>query len=273
MQFVGTWRWCSSLCASGIKGRHCWNEKQMLVRNSPDCSSFFLFSCLGFEHRLTPSPSLLLPLSAEYISTLLFFSLFSYFDTSCTWSYSCISTVTATFSSLLPQADKVFLWLQPSNSWTQRLSAPLMSMEEGKNEKERGVVVTEALSLWGLVSCLTLRFATLTESLFEAERQEEAQLAALCACAALDGLWCCITLSTAVKGGMESSSNFIIQHSLLSHSALSTQHVRESTLSFHGGHPLLRWCLMCRPDMTQETLKHINNDCTRLCHSLYKRPA
>lgn len=34
---------CSMLCASGIKGRHCWNEKQMLVRNSPDCSSFSFF--------------------------------------------------------------------------------------------------------------------------------------------------------------------------------------------------------------------------------------
>lgn len=68
MHFVGTWRWwqCCSLCASRIKGRHCWNEKQMLVRNSPDCSSFFLFSCLSFQHCLSPSP----PLSLLCISTL-----------------------------------------------------------------------------------------------------------------------------------------------------------------------------------------------------------
>lgn len=37
-----TWRRCQGgvLCVSGFKGRHCWNEKQMFRRNSPDCSSF-----------------------------------------------------------------------------------------------------------------------------------------------------------------------------------------------------------------------------------------
>lgn len=45
-------------CASGIKGRHCWNEKQMLVRNSPDCSSFVFF----FKPQLrTRPPSVALP--------------------------------------------------------------------------------------------------------------------------------------------------------------------------------------------------------------------
>lgn len=56
-----------------------------------------------------------------------------------------------------------------------------------------------------LVSCLALRFATLTGSLFGAERREEAQLAALCAHAALDGPLCCITLCTAVKGGWKAA--------------------------------------------------------------------
>lgn len=35
--------WSGLLCALGIKERYCWNEKQMLVRNSPDCSRFFFF--------------------------------------------------------------------------------------------------------------------------------------------------------------------------------------------------------------------------------------
>lgn len=56
-----------------------------------------------------------------------------------------------------------------------------------------------------LVSCPALRFATLTGSLFGAERREEAQLAVLCAHAALDGPLCCITLCTAVKGGWKAA--------------------------------------------------------------------
>lgn len=90
--------------------------------------------------------------------------------------------------------------------------------------------------MWDLVSCRTLRFATLTESLFEAERQEEAPAAALCA--ALD--WTSVLHHTThgSERGMESSSNFINQHSLPSRRTPSTQYVREHTLSFHSGHPL-----------------------------------
>lgn len=61
-------RWwpCCLFCASEIKGRHCWNEKQMLARNSPDCSTFFhaWASNAASVHRSPPyflsfSPSLL----------------------------------------------------------------------------------------------------------------------------------------------------------------------------------------------------------------------
>lgn len=33
-----------AVCCVRIKGVHCWNEKQMLLRNFPDCSIFHLFS-------------------------------------------------------------------------------------------------------------------------------------------------------------------------------------------------------------------------------------
>lgn len=57
--FFFSWWPCCLFCASGIKGRHCWNELQMLARNYPDCSSFF--SCLSFECCLSLSLSPLLP--------------------------------------------------------------------------------------------------------------------------------------------------------------------------------------------------------------------
>ncbi len=50
--------------------------------------------------------------------------------------------------SFFSKQRKFFSLALPPNIWTQRLSAPLMSMEEGKNEKERGVAATEALSLY-----------------------------------------------------------------------------------------------------------------------------
>ena len=86
-QSAGTrrrWR-CCWLCASGIKGRHCWNEKQMLVRNSPDCSSFFFFharasSAASFLLSLSLSLSLLYPLSS--------FSPWALTHAIPTWSYS-----------------------------------------------------------------------------------------------------------------------------------------------------------------------------------------
>lgn len=76
----------------------------------------------------------------------------------------------------------------------------------------------------------------MTESQFEAERQEEAPAAALCV--ALD--WTSVLHHTTLgsERGMESSSNLIKQHSLPSRRTPSTQCVREYTLSFHSGHPL-----------------------------------
>lgn len=65
------WSWWPRclFCASGIKGRHCWNEKQMLVRNSPDCSSFFhaRASNAASVHR---SPSYFLSLSLSAMQTI-----------------------------------------------------------------------------------------------------------------------------------------------------------------------------------------------------------
>lgn len=113
-------------------------------------------------------------------------------------------------------------------------------MEEGKNEKERGVVVTEALSLYPSVVfgvSQTLRFATLTESLFEAESAGRSS-------AGCSFRMCCFRWTSVLhhtlhssERGLESSSNFIIQHSLPSqlHSAPGTESVRETTLSFHSG--------------------------------------
>ncbi len=87
-----------------------------------------------------------------------------------------------------------------------------------------------------LVSCLTLRFATLTESLFWKAGGSSVGCS-LCVC-------CCrwtLVLRHTLHGserGMESSSNFIIQHFLPSHSPHTTECVRVSTLSFHSGHSL-----------------------------------
>lgn len=210
---VGTWSWwwCSLLCASGIKGRHCWNEKQMLVRNSPDCSSFSFFSCLSFERCLTLSPSLLPPLTLLCIylpsSSLLFIMLWHILYLKLFLNQRGNSLLQQVCSSVSKQRN--FFWGFTIQQLDLKTLHPSDVIEQGKNEKERGMLVTEALSfcipVWDLVSCLTLRFATLTESLFQAERQEEAHLAALCACVALDGLWCCITLCTAVKRGWKAA--------------------------------------------------------------------
>lgn len=73
--FFLSWWPCCLFCASGIKGRHCWNEKQMLVRNSPDCSSFFhaWASNAASVHRF---PSYFLSLSLSLLCKLFTFSFF-----------------------------------------------------------------------------------------------------------------------------------------------------------------------------------------------------
>ena len=134
------------------------------------------------------------------------------------------------------QAEEVFLRLHcpavghrdSPTLWCQR--------REGENQKEWCIVVTEALSfcvpMWDLVSCLTLKFATLTESLFQGWKAGGSSAGcSLCVCC----FWWTLVLHHTLHGserGMESSSNFIIQHSLRSHTLFPTHpgSKRESTL-------------------------------------------
>lgn len=69
------WWPCCLFCASGIKGCHCWNEKQMLARNSPDCSSFF-HARASNAASLHHSPSYFLSVSLSLLCTLLTCSFF-----------------------------------------------------------------------------------------------------------------------------------------------------------------------------------------------------
>ena len=180
------WR-CCPLCSSGIKDRHCWNEKQMLVRNSPDCSSFFhAWALRAASLHLPPSlpPSCVLsPLSAVYILPLLPSFLWQS-DTDSTWSYSKTASV---LLLLLLRAEEVFLWLHPPIVGRGD-SPPLWCVKGGgkERERERGVVVTQGLSfsfpVWGLMSWLW-GLPRWQNSCFRAERQEvEVPLAALCVC-------------------------------------------------------------------------------------------
>ena len=162
--------------------------------------------------------------------------------------------MTASFSlacSFSSEQGKFFFASTIQQLDTEALSAPLMPMEEGKNEKERcscdrGLFSVSQCGIW-CVSCRTLRFATLTESLFEAEKAGGSAVGCCSLCVCCCFRWTLVLHHTlhGSERGMESSSNFITQHSLPSYSPPSTQHVRESTLSFHSGHFLCGGDVSC----------------------------
>lgn len=94
--FLSWWPRCL-FCASGIKGRHCWNEKQMLARNSPDCSSFFhaWASNAASVHCSPPYFLSIFPSLLCTLSTFLFFLSSFQLSHRPNLSYSSISVTTS----------------------------------------------------------------------------------------------------------------------------------------------------------------------------------
>lgn len=125
--FLSWWQRCL-FCASGIKGRHCWNEKQMLGRNSPDCSSFFhaWASNAASVHR---SPPCFLSVSA--VHTIPIFILLLFFP-----------TLTHTKPELL-----LNLGTNLAEKACQIWGLTAFWRKEGNNEKESTVAATEVLFL------------------------------------------------------------------------------------------------------------------------------
>ncbi len=247
-------KWLSKFLRANMRCSDCLvvcirNQRPPLLEWEADVSEefswlqqFFLFSCLSFEHCLSPSPSLLLSLSlsltAVYIHPVLSFFSFN-FDTNCTWSYSYISVVTASFRWPVPSSPSRGSFF--SGSPVQHLDTETLCPSDvnggGKEwERERcscdrGPFSVSQCGIW----CDAWRWGLprWQNPRSRLKVQDEAQLAALSACAALDGLQCCITLCTAVKGGWKAAvislSSTLFPHS---HTVLPEQSLYEKT-TFH----------------------------------------
>lgn len=140
---------------SRIKGRHCWNEKQMLVRNSPDCSSFF-FLLFFFMAQLWTLPRFsVLGVLCTYSSSLHFFFLSLCFDT--------YSRYLQRFWSL--HGDSRIRGVSASTSLSRNSSSLASLLLPQLDSNVRGSFSECLRAIWWHASL----FATLKESLFQAE--------------------------------------------------------------------------------------------------------
>lgn len=139
---------------------------------------------------------------------------------------------------LLFQAEEVFLWLHHPTVGL-RDSPPCWCQWNRERMRKWEVQLWQRPFLctpaWDLVSCLTLRFCHVDRIPVWGWKAVGSSVG--CSLCASCFRWTLVLHHTlkCSKRGMESSSNFIIQHSLPSHSAPSTQLVRDSNLLFCSG--------------------------------------